>query len=89
MNQFFGVRKIASRSGSGFGLGLALELGLGGAIFLRGNFLEPNFFAKHKLINFELLITYFLPVNNLSVNDLNLIKESTQKKLLISVLELF
>ena len=30
MNQFFGVRKIASRSGSGFGLGLALELGLGG-----------------------------------------------------------
>ena len=31
-------RKIAPQSGSGFGLGLVLELGLGGAIFLAGNF---------------------------------------------------
>ena len=37
-----GVRKIAPRSGSGFGLRLALELGLGGAIFLRGIFLESD-----------------------------------------------
>ena len=50
----YGVRKIAPRSWSGFGLRLALELGLGGAIFLVGNFPKTDLYcstiilARHK-----------------------------------------